>query len=260
MTLKKNSAFANQGRGLLPYCHFDLEESDYITSGRRNPELPGPSGAASGLGLDQMTRVIEFNCVGLASKAVKKFEIINPTNADYDFEWVKEDQNDAKRHDQFTCLQHRGSLLSGRKFEIAFEFYPSEIAVQENFWKFTIPKYNLSVPFLLVGHATEPKVIFDRSHISFKPLLIGRVGFETIYIINQESKEIGFSFDQTSCYTEGRSSVILVEPAMGVLSPNSKLAVKLSYQPKEQRQTIFNLKCKLDNSNKPINLNVKGEG
>jgi hydrocephalus-inducing protein len=257
---KLGQVIAVKGRGLLPYCHFELEDSDYITSGRRNPELPGPSGAASGLGLDPMTKVIEFNCVGLATKSVKKFEIINPTNADYAFEWVKEEQNDAKRHDQFNCLQPCGNLLSGKKYEITFEFEPSEIAVQENFWRFVIPKYDLSVPFLLVGHSREPKVVFDRSHVSFKPLLIGRTTSELVYLLNQEDKTIHFEFDQVSCYTEGRSAVCLVDPASGQLPPSSKLPIKLSYQPKDQRQSIFNLKCKLDNSNKPLNLNVKGEG
>ena len=94
-----------KGRGLLPYCHFELEESDYIISGRRNPDLPGPGGAASGLGLDPMTKVIEFNCVGIETKCVKRFEIINPTNADYEFEWRSEEHNDGKNHDQFTCSQ-----------------------------------------------------------------------------------------------------------------------------------------------------------
>ena len=37
-----------RGRSLLPYCHFELKESDYITGRRRNPELPGPGGAPPG--------------------------------------------------------------------------------------------------------------------------------------------------------------------------------------------------------------------
>ena len=54
--------------------------------------------------------------------------------------------------------------------------------------------------------------------------------------------------------------MVLVDPATGVLAPHSRTPIKLSYQPKEARQSIFNLKCKLANSNKPLNLNVKGEG
>lgn len=249
-----------KGRGLLPYCHFELEESDYISSGRRNPELPGPSGAASGLGLDPMTKVIEFNCIGLQNKLVKKFEIINPTNTGYEFEWMREDQNDGKRHDQFTCSNLRGFLPSGRKHEIEFEFEPSEMGIQETFWKFFIQKYDLSIPFLLVGNATEPKVIFDKSHIMFKPLLVGRTGVETVYIINQESKQLSFDFDQTSCYTEARSEVVLINPSSGFLEPNSKTPIVLSFQPKEQRKSTFNLKCNISNTNKPLSINVKGEG
>lgn len=249
-----------KGRGLLPYCHFELEESDYITSGRRNPELAGPAGAASGLGLDQMTKVIEFNCVGVTNRVLKKFEIINPTNVDYDFEWIKEDQNDGKRHDQFMCSKSSGHLPSGRKQEIEFEFEPNEMGIQESFWRFLIPKYDLSVPFLLVGNATEPKVIFEKSHVMFKPLLVGRNGTETVCLINQENKMLTYEFDQTSCYTEARSAVVLVSPASGVLEANSRTHIQLSFQPKEQRQCLFNLKCKISNTTKPLNLNVKGEG
>lgn len=68
---KNGPIIAVKGRSLLPYCHFELEESDYLTSGRRNPELPGPLGAASGLGLEPTTKVIEFKCVGLGDKEVK---------------------------------------------------------------------------------------------------------------------------------------------------------------------------------------------
>jgi len=85
---KVGPMIAVKGRGLLPYCHVELEESDYISAGRRDPDLPGPGGAASGLGLDPATRVIELECVGLNSRVLKEFDIINPTNVDYEFEWV----------------------------------------------------------------------------------------------------------------------------------------------------------------------------
>ncbi|CAF0787663.1 unnamed protein product [Brachionus calyciflorus] len=249
-----------KGRGLLPYCHFEVEESDYISSGRRNPDLPGPSGAASGLGLDSMTKVIEFNCVGIGNKILKKFEIINPTNVDYDFEWVKEDQNDGRRHDQFICHTLSGHLPSGRKTEILFEFNPSDIGIDETFWKFQIQKFDLAIPFLLVGISTEPRVIFDKSYISFKPLLLGRPGSEIVYLINQENKKLTFEFDQTSCYTDSRSEVVLVNPAIGELEPNSKFPITLTFTPKEQRKSVFNPKCFVQSSKKPLGLNVKGEG
>jgi hydrocephalus-inducing protein len=247
-----------KGRGLLPYCHFELEESDYITSGRRNPELPGPSGSAPGLGLDPMTKVIEFKSNGLANKIAKKFEIINPTSVDYDFEWIREEsiQNDS----QFTCVQLRGCLLSGKKYEIQFEFDPNEFGIHESYWRFIIPKYDLSVPFLLVGIVNDLRVMFDRSHVLFKSLLTGRTGRELVHILNQESKEIEFEIDQTSCYSEARAEVVLVDPARGILKPNSKFPIELTFSPKEQRQSVFNIKCKLNQSNKPLNLNVKGEG
>ncbi|KAK2496944.1 hypothetical protein MC885_002909, partial [Smutsia gigantea] len=53
-----------KGRSSLPICHFDLKDSDYISSHRRDPDLRGPSGGA----LDPNTRVIEFSSVGIGDK------------------------------------------------------------------------------------------------------------------------------------------------------------------------------------------------
>lgn len=60
-----------RGRSLLPYCHFELEESDYISGGRRNPELPGPGGAPPGTTLNPNTKVVEFQSCGVKVKVVR---------------------------------------------------------------------------------------------------------------------------------------------------------------------------------------------
>ena len=59
------------GRSLLPYCHFEVEESDYVSGGRRNPELSGPGGAPPGSTLDPSTKVIEFKSCGVKVKNLK---------------------------------------------------------------------------------------------------------------------------------------------------------------------------------------------
>lgn len=55
---------AVKGKSLLPYCHFELEDSDYITANRRNSDLRGPGG----MSLDPQTKVIEFTSVGVHVK------------------------------------------------------------------------------------------------------------------------------------------------------------------------------------------------
>lgn len=54
-----------------------------------------------------------------------------------------------------------------------FEFIPQHLDITESFWVFTIPEQSVSVPFLLVGNATDPLVTLDRSHLNFQLLLIG---------------------------------------------------------------------------------------
>ena len=60
-----------RARSLMPFCHFELKDSDYITGARRNPELRGPNGAPPGSTLDPNTRVVEFDVVGMAVHCVK---------------------------------------------------------------------------------------------------------------------------------------------------------------------------------------------
>lgn len=60
-----------KGKSLMPYCHFELEDSDYISGAKRNPEMKGPNGAPPGSTLDPNTRVIEFSCIGIGVKNTK---------------------------------------------------------------------------------------------------------------------------------------------------------------------------------------------
>lgn len=62
---KQGPVIGVKGKSLMPYCHFELEDSDYISGARRNPELRGPGGAPPGSTLDINTRVLEFWTVGM---------------------------------------------------------------------------------------------------------------------------------------------------------------------------------------------------
>lgn len=61
---QKAPVVAVKGKSQRPRCHFELEDSDYITANRRKPELPEPRGAV----LDQNTRVIEFTVAGVGGR------------------------------------------------------------------------------------------------------------------------------------------------------------------------------------------------
>lgn len=64
-------SLAVRGRSLLPDCHFHLEDSDYLSGGRRNPDMQGPNGAPPRATLDPNTRVIEVSSVGIGTPISK---------------------------------------------------------------------------------------------------------------------------------------------------------------------------------------------
>ncbi|XP_046998414.1 hydrocephalus-inducing protein-like [Schistocerca americana] len=65
------------GSTLMPVCHFQIEESDYLSSGRRIPSLPAPCRIGNdisfvpGAPLNSDTKVIEFKSFGSGHPCVR---------------------------------------------------------------------------------------------------------------------------------------------------------------------------------------------
>ncbi|XP_044126636.1 hydrocephalus-inducing protein homolog [Bufo gargarizans] len=248
------------GRSLLPYCHFQLEDSDYISSGRRNPELCGPRGAPSGTTLDPETRVVEFMSVGVKTKNSRTFSMLNPTTSLYSFLWTCEDPPSLQNTPAFRCLNEQGVIQAEKKIEITFEFIPQVLDISESFWKFSIPEQNISIPFLLVGNVLEPSVSLDRSHLNFRSLLIGQEVQESIHLINNEKKPFYFTFRDSSRFSEGRTHSLTVRPMEGTIPPQSRVPIMVQFQPSTVGEVNFNLICDVKTKTEPLYLNVKADG
>eukprot|EP00063_Salmo_salar_P029727 XP_014004562.1 PREDICTED: hydrocephalus-inducing protein homolog isoform X1 [Salmo salar] len=244
------------GRSLLPYCHFHLEDSDYISGNRRNPELRGPHGALPRAPLDPNTRVIEFRSVGIGSSILRQFSIVNPTNKPYSFIWRCEDAGASP----FQCLTPNNSIQPGKKVEVSFEFQAQEPDTVESFWTFLIPDQNLSVPFLLVGTASEPVVYMDHAHLNLGNLLVGHKAHRTVYVLNGENQPFQFFIKETSRYSEAFLDSLQLEPLEGVVPPKDRFPVLVSFTPTQDGVVTFNLLVQVKGKVQPLNMNVKAEG
>ncbi|KAM6946364.1 hydrocephalus-inducing protein homolog [Aplochiton taeniatus] len=255
------------GRSLLPYCHFHLEPSDYITGSRRNPDLRGPHGAQPRAPLDPSTMVIEFTAVGVGTRVPKRFSVVNPTNKAYSFQWRCEDMGPSP----FSCLTPGSSIQPGRKVEVAFEFVAQCLELVESFWTFLIPERSLSMPFLLAGSANEPLVYLDRAHLNMGALLVGRRTEQTVYLVNSEERAFSFSVVETSRQSETFRTTLTLEPSQGTVAPReqpsqgtvaprSRLPVVLWFTPSQEGVVNFNLVVGVQGKVEPLALNVKADG
>ena len=255
---------ALSGKAMRPYCHFEVEESDYVRAGRRSPDMPGPDGSLGPL--DPATKVVEFNSLGTRVRNTKRFFVINPTNKTYEFFWVPAAEETAGTQEltaqPFRCQTRKGTVLAGRKYEMVFHFTPEAVALQESHWRFQVPELNIDVPFLLVGTILEPGVSLDRTRHNFGPLLIGQGAREKLNIINTEHLPFSFAFEKASFVTGsgGGDSVIAIEPSSGVVGPHSSLPIEVTFTPTLEKQFNFNIELRVRNKPQPLVLNVKGEG
>ncbi|NXX62461.1 HYDIN protein, partial [Scopus umbretta] len=253
---QKGPEVAVKGRSLMPNCHFELEDSDYITAKRRNPELQGPRGAM----VDLNTRVIEFAAVGVCGRNSRTFMVMNPTGSAYSFQWTCQDPEAPLEQVAFFCLTERGQIQPGKKAEMKFEFIPRHLDITESFWVFTVPEQNISVLFLLVGNTTDPLVTLDRSHLNFHLLLIGHEVRQTIYMINSEKEAFSFAFRESSLFSEGCNASVKIEPLEGSIAPLSRFPITVVFTPALEGEAVFNLKCDVKRKTQPLSLNIKATG
>ncbi|CAG9464033.1 unnamed protein product [Pedinophyceae sp. YPF-701] len=248
------------GKVKRPWCHFDLPESDYVSAGRRNPEMPGPSGTLGPL--HPSTRVLEFTSLGTRVRNTRRFDVLNPTSVPYEFSWqLIRDADGAEG--TFKCLTRRGVIPGGRKYEMIFEYTPDSEELLESHWVFRITQQNIEVPFLVVGHVSEPRVLLDRSAVHFQKVQVGRRVRETVHIVNEEPIPFVYEFVRSSYELQsgrGESGVLLFDPPSATIPPRSRLPVVVSFDPAAEQTYNFNVVCNVRKKPMRLTLNVKGEG
>lgn len=241
-----------RGSSLRPACHFDVDRSDYAQ--RRAPHLLGPNGELGPL--DPSVKVIEMESLGVRVRNTKRFYVVNPTNVSYEFTWMPE----AEINPCFRCATPKGLMLAGKRCEMIFEFTPQQLELQEMFWRFQIPHFQVNQLFLFVGTTTEPRVILDRGSVNFNTLLIGTKALQSIALVNHEHIPFNFVFDKASLDFANEIPALLVHPLSGVIPPNSRSNIDIEFVPTEEKTYNFNLSCIIKRKPTRLSLNIKGEG
>lgn len=241
-----------RGTSLRPACHFDVEQSDYPQ--RRAPTLPGPFGELGAL--DPSIKVIEMESLGVKVRNTRRFYVVNPTNVSYEFSWVPQGENNSC----FRCSTPKGLMLAGKRCEMIFEFTPQHLELQEMFWYFRIPHFDVNQLFLLVGSTVEPRVTMDRGSVNFNTLLIGTKATQSVALINHEHIPFNFVLDKSSLDFAGETPALIVHPLSGVIPPNSRTMIEIEFIPTEEKAYNFNIICIVKRKPTRLSLNVKGEG
>ena len=80
--------------------------------------------------------IIEFQSLGTKVKNTKRFYVINPTSLAYDFEWKKIESEKDSNSGFFRCSTTKGTILSGKKTEMIFEYTPDLVGSHRSYWIF----------------------------------------------------------------------------------------------------------------------------
>lgn len=235
-----------------PICHFELPPSTYR---EKKPDL------------DSSYNIIEYRSLGTKVKNTKKFYVVNPTATGYEFEWKKLEEDklpptaSAANDSYFKCITQKGVCLSGKKFEMVFEYTPDTVGTHESYWVFEVPEQSITQNFLIVGTVIEANVFFDVGKVNFGPLLIGGKNKEALRLKNLEEIPISFAFDKESIRGDPEyADSLAVLPLSGTIKPNGEQPIEITFAPRVERAYNYNLSCQIKRKSRPLNLNVKGIG
>lgn len=94
-----------------PIIHFELPPSDYKDK-KAKDMTP----------IDKKYKIIEFESLGTNIKNTRRFMAVNPTSQGYEFEWEEIQDENKKEKPMFKCVTPKGVILSGKKYEMLFEY------------------------------------------------------------------------------------------------------------------------------------------
>jgi len=250
------------GTAQRPVCHIDLPTSDYLQQDRST--LRGPGGELGEI--DPLTKVVEIECSGLSVTKSVSFDVINPTAKDLRYRWtaVSADKHFVATRrgalvtaGPFKCHTSVGMLHSGAQRQMTFEYRPASLDVCESFWNFEIESEGVCIPFVVVGHAREPKVSFTTRFVNLVPLLVGESTTETVYLRNDEDTPQTFNFGRRAILDINKAASLTVTPSEGTVQPKRTQPIAIKFSPKLVQPYNFQLSCRIKNKAERETLTVK---
>jgi len=257
-----------RGKSTRPVAHVDLVDSpDYLS--RRQPGKKNERGVVGPIEASTTVRCAELESRGTRVRNTKRFCVHNPTAQAYEFTWEAVGEPDPS----WKCATPKGTIGAGRKGEMIFEYTPDTTGVAEAFFKLKIPSHGLEELFLFAGCVVEPQVFFDKTRVDFNALMVGTVNTERVHIENKEHLPFSFTFDRMSfggadgargggkgSGSQGLRPVLEISPMSGLVPPNGRTAIDVTFCPGEEVFQNFNLVANVRRKPIALGLNVKGEG
>lgn len=203
-----------KAKSILPLYCFELEPSNYLIERRKGKKLCNDL-------LDQNTKIVEFESIGLGVVCTKKFVLRNPTKESFLFNWTLANKS-SSYVPFFHCHTTTGLLQKGKSLEMVFSFIPPNYGTFEEFYFFSILSSQVRVTFLLVGFAREPRVFFDLAYLELPNTVINSKVTSVVLIRNDELTPYRFKFNKLSNLPEG----LCIDPFQGLVNSEDKITIR----------------------------------
>ncbi|CAG5085222.1 Oidioi.mRNA.OKI2018_I69.PAR.g10844.t1.cds [Oikopleura dioica] len=237
---------ALSGSGFTPGVQFML------------PEVHSPHFNKHKVSLERINEeqlLVKLEPVGLGKKYITSIWILNSTGDDLPWSLTKRIGNNTDADESLVCNTPSGSLLSGRKQILKFE-YSSKISKKSiETWIFKAG--HIEQVISVQAMPREPVLIVDTTHISFPDLIANHTQKKSFKIVNPDPTPVKFKINDDPKATQAAGWDLQLSEKSGIIQPKESIEVEVSVRTKFPGELAHPLNILVDGKISPLSVYVK---
>nr|XP_024214310.1 hydrocephalus-inducing protein isoform X1 [Halyomorpha halys] len=233
------------GVGILPLCHIEIYEDDYLTV--NNPII---------LHLPSNTRAVTVESIFKESTLRKSFKVYNIAEIPYHFEWIHI-RSSGSSSEGVKCLTLEGEIPPRDSYEMEFSLFPLDYNVYESLWLLKIKEFFLEQYILIVFKVRKPLVSFERKFMVCEPSVKGCKRMLKVKLINNEDVPFNYAVNEDSLYSGPRNDKWLsISPMLGIIGPNTEELLEIEFTAKCTSDLTFYIRVSIHSDNDHLKYEI----
>ena len=237
---------ALSGSGFTPGVQFILPEIHSAHFNKHNVALER---------INEEQLLVKVETVGLGKKYYTSIWMLNSTENDLPWQLTKRAGHNSESEERIICNTPTGTLSSGRKQIIKFEYF-SKIS-KKSIETWVLKAGDIEQIISVQAMPREPVLIVDTTHVSFPDLIPNHTQKKSFRIVNPDPTPIKFRINDDQKATQAAGWDLQLSEKTGFIQPKQSIEIEVSVRTKCPGELAHPLNILVDGKISPLSVNVK---
>jgi hypothetical protein len=199
--------------------------------------------------------LVKIETVGLGKKYITSIWMLNSTENDLPWKLTKRAGHNSESEERIVCNTPAGTLPSGRKQIIKFEYF-SKIS-KKSIETWVLKAGDIEQIISVQAMPREPVLIVDTTHVSFPDLIPNHTQKKSFRIVNPDPTPIKFLINDDQKATQAAGWDLQLSEKTGFIQPKQSIEIEVSVRTKCPGELAHPLNILVDGKISPLSVNVK---